>query len=319
MSSRATGILALFISLTLCYRSYAQGHSIHKDLISPGFALPDSLYEYSMTYLTVDNLIVLPFVINGNVTANLILDTGCQSLILFGKQYEKMFDIVPDFNVTFSGIGTGKPAVGSVTLDNTVTLGPVKREKVPIVIVSGKKFLHRHLQVDGLIGYDLFTRFEIEIHPLRQQIIFRTPHNRTLPPDYHHIPLNLDHHRPVVSASFTLPEKEETLDMLVDTGSSLSILLTTSDKKRLPSKAARKMLGMGLNGFIMGSNSIAKFVQLNDYTATNVPVSTTYSALHNHASVGMAFLKNYSIIINYLRGYIGLRPPEEEVVAEEIL
>jgi predicted aspartyl protease len=319
MSSKTAGILALFIALTLCYRTHAQGNSIKSVPISLGFTLADSLQEYSLTYFTIDNLIVLPFVINGNLSVNLILDTGCQSLILFGKQYEKMFDIIPNFSVTFSGIGAGKPAVGSVALDNIVTLGPVRREKVPIVIVPGKKLFRHHQRVDGLIGYDLFTRFEIEIHPVRQQITFRSATNRNLPPDYYHIPLKLDHHRPTISATFALPEQEETLDMLVDTGSSLSILLTTSDKKGLPSKVSRKILGMGLNGFIMGSNSVAKFLHLNDYTATNVQVALTYSPMHNYASVGMAFLKNYSIIINYLRGYIGLRPPEEEVVVEEIL
>jgi hypothetical protein len=319
MSARATGFLVLFIALMPCYRTHAQGNSIPVRHISLGFALPDSLCEYSLTYYTVDNLIVLPFVINGNIPANLILDTGCQSIILFGKQYEKMFDIVPDFSVTFSGIGTGEPAIGRVTLDHTVTLGPVKREKVPIVIVPGKKIFHRHLQVDGLIGYDLFTRFEIEIHPVRQQIIFRSAADRNLPPEYHHIPLRVDHHRPTIEATFKLPGQEETIDMLVDTGSSLAVLLTTSDKKRMPPKAARKILGMGLNGFIMGSNSVAQFLHLAEYTATNVPVATTYSPFHNYASVGMGFLKNYSVIINYVRGYIGLRPPEEEVVTKEIL
>ncbi|MDV3308442.1 MAG: aspartyl protease family protein [Cyclobacteriaceae bacterium] len=318
MTPRKAATFALFVALTI----YA-GKNAHSNNslfpLGPGFTLSDSVGEFSLTYFTVDNLIVLPFLINGNVRVNLILDTGCQTLILFGKRYEQMFDIVPDFRVTFSGMGNGKPAVGSVSLQNTVTLGPLEGEHIPIVIVPGKKVLRRHLQVDGLIGYDLFTRFEIELHPIRQEIIFRSAFNRTLPRDYHHIPLSLSHHRPTINATFALPDREVSAEMLVDTGSTLYVLLKSSDKEHLTSKTGKETLGMGINGIISGSRTIAQRLHLHEYTATDVPVAITYSPWHDYASVGMAFLKNYSVIINYVQGYIGLREPEEPIVAEEIL
>lgn len=315
--TKARGTLALFVALTLCHGTNARDYSLFPP--GPGFTLADSVSEFSLTYFTVDNLIVLPFTINGSVPVNLILDTGCQTLILFGKRFEKMFDMVPDFRVTFSGIGAGKPATGRVALGNTVTLGPVKGDHVPIVIVPGKRILRSHLQVDGLIGYDLFTRFEIEIHPMRQEIVFRPAFNRTLPCDYHHIPLSVAHYRPTIEATFTFPEHDMTSDMLVDTGSMLSVLVTSSDKQRAMAKARREVVGIGLNGALMGSRTIAKRLQLHDYIVTDVPVALTYSPLRNYASVGMAFLRNYSVIINYVQGYIGLRPPEVPVVADEIL
>jgi hypothetical protein len=311
-STKVAGTLALFVALTLYTGSNARGNYTFPP--GPGFTLTDSVGEFALTYFTVDNLIVLPFIINGNVPVNLILDTGCQTLVLFGRKYEKMLNIVPHFRVTFSGIGNGKPAIGSVALNNTVTLGPVKGDQIPIVIVPGKRILRRHLQVDGLIGYDLFTRFEIEIHPFRQELILRPAFHRTLPRDYHYIPLSVAHHRPTITATFALPEREVSSEMLVDTGSTLSVLVKSSDKDGFASNAEREVLGMGLNGVIVGSRTVSSRLEIHEYTANDVPVAITHSPGQDSTSVGMAFLKNYSVIINYVQGYIGLRLPEEPVV-----
>lgn len=314
MSARAVVTLALIIAPTLCSGTNPRTNPLFP--VGPGFTLSDSVSEFSLHYFTVDDLIVLPFMINGTIPVNLILDTGCQTLILFGRRFEKVFDLVPDFRVTFSGIGTGHPAVGSVALDNTITMGPILGDQVPIIVVPGKHIFRQHLRVDGLIGYDLFTRFEIEIHPSRQEIVFRPAFHRTLPSDYHHIPLRLARHRPTIAATFALPENDMVSEMLVDTGSSLSVLLTSSDKKHIGPKSKMTVLGRGINGKLMGSRTVARHLQLNAYTAADVPVALTYSPRHNYASIGMAFLKNYSVIINCVQGYLGLRQPEEPVVEE---
>src|SRR5690606_8013317 len=162
---------------------------------------------------------------------------GCQTLILFGRRFEKVFDLVPDFRVTFSGIGTGDPAVGSVALDNTITMGPILGDQLPIIVVPGKHIFRQHLRVDGLIGSDLFTRFEIEIHPSRHEIVFRPAFHRTLPSVYLHILLRLASDRPSIAATFGLPENNKVSEMLIDTGSSLYVLLASSDKKHIGPKS----------------------------------------------------------------------------------
>lgn len=317
ISARAARIIVLFFALMLSLGTKARNN--YSFPLGPGFSLPDSVGEFSLTYMTVDNLIVLPFVINDNVRVNLVLDTGCQTLILFGKRYEKVLSVLPDFTVEFSGMGLGKPALGRVSLKNEITMGPVKGEQIPIVIVPGKKVFGRHLQVDGLIGYDLFTRFEIEVHPFKQEIVFRPAFHRHLPCDYNYIPLNLTHHRPIISATFALPDGDMSSEMLVDTGSTLSILVKSSDKESRARKGSIEVLGMGINGIIQGSRTVAHHLQLYEYAVAEVPVAITYSPWHDYSSIGMGFLKNYSLIINFVEGYIGLRLPEEQVVPTEIL
>src|SRR5436190_8785141 len=102
-----------------------------------GFYLPDSLFEFTMRYKTVGGLIVLPVVINDSVRVNLILDTGCRNLLLFGKRFEHLFltEMKP---VQFSGLGSGRPLTGRLSLNNSVSIEAVTGKRIPIIVVPNK-------------------------------------------------------------------------------------------------------------------------------------------------------------------------------------
>src|SRR5687768_1026207 len=85
-----------------------------------GFFLPDSVTEMTLRYRTVKGLIILPVTINDSIEVNLILDTGCRNLILFGKKFKNMFKITTGKPIEFSGLGTGRPVSGRLSLGNKV-------------------------------------------------------------------------------------------------------------------------------------------------------------------------------------------------------
>ena len=69
----------------------------------------------SLWYRTVKGLFVLPVRINDSITVNLILDTGCRNLILFGKKLRKSFRLSNRKPVQFSGLGDGRPVTVGAT------------------------------------------------------------------------------------------------------------------------------------------------------------------------------------------------------------
>ena len=87
-----------------------------------GFYLPETICEATLTYRDESGLIVLPVTINNTIHVNLILDTGCRNLILFGKRFEKLFNVQPGRKVEFSGLGDGNPIAGTLALNNKVAL-----------------------------------------------------------------------------------------------------------------------------------------------------------------------------------------------------
>src|SRR5690242_10354637 len=85
-----------------------------------GFYIPDDIREVTFKYKTFKNLILLPVVINDTINVNLILDTGCRNLVLFGKRFQKLFECEAGKKVQFSGLGSGKPVYGALSLKNKV-------------------------------------------------------------------------------------------------------------------------------------------------------------------------------------------------------
>lgn len=261
-----------------------------------------------MIYRTMDNLILLPFKINDTVSVNLVLDTSCRTLILFGNNFKKFLPTVPGKTVEFSGMGSGKAVRGTVSLGNELRMGPVKGENIPIVIATQKGPFKGHMKIDGLIGYDIFTRFEVEVHPYRQEITFRSAFNRSLPAGYEHIPLSITDQKPMIASTIDFPTGTMASDVLIDTGSSLGLLLKSSDKVHRKPSADSAILGKGLNGIIRGATTSANSLMLHKYKIEGVPAGITYTPLHDYASIGMGVLKDYAIIINCVQSYLGLRP-----------
>ncbi|NJM25808.1 MAG: hypothetical protein HC859_10290 [Bacteroidia bacterium] len=124
-----------------------------------GFALPDSVTEFTLRYETIENLIILPVQINKDLKLNLILDTGCRNIVLFGRRFNKYFRFEPGKVVKFSGLGDGNPVEGSVALNNTVSIGAVLGERIPLVVVPSRNLFSSFTNIHGVIGYRYFLSF----------------------------------------------------------------------------------------------------------------------------------------------------------------
>ena len=101
-----------------------------------GFFLPDNVPEVTFKFRKFRNLIVLPVTINDTIHVNLVLDTGCRNLLLFGQGFEKLFKIEPRRKVEVSGLGEGQALYGKLSVNNKVSIHPVLGEKIPVVIVA---------------------------------------------------------------------------------------------------------------------------------------------------------------------------------------
>lgn len=278
--------------------------------ISPtaGFSIPDSLREVTFKYRSVRNLIVLPVTINDSIHVNLVLDTGCRNLVLFGKRFTRLFRQHPSKEIQFSGLGNGKPVVGGLSLGNKVSISAVLGEKIPVVVVPDQNVFQGYKQVDGVIGYDIFIKFEVELNIASQVITFRPANTAEISSDYEKIPIRVEDSRPIIGSTIFFPGKEgQACDLMLDTGSSLGLLLKTSDLKKYPTDGQLSVLGRGFNGELLGTEALAEKLMLVHYEIKKLPAGIVYSPWHNYASVGMEIMKEYSIVLNYCKAYVGFK------------
>ncbi|HTF17573.1 MAG TPA: aspartyl protease family protein [Chryseolinea sp.] len=305
MSNPKLPALFTLVILTACI------HTIASDLkgSSPvaGFFLPDSVSEVTFHYKRTNNLILLPVTINDSIHVNLILDTGCRNVVLFGRRFMKEFNIHPDKRVEFSGLGSGGSVAGRISLGNKVSIDAVLGERIPVVVVPNPNLFGAYLGVDGIIGYDIFIKFEIELHASQQLITFRPAQTATLSDDYNLIPIRVEDSRPIIKSTMSLLGREEALDIMIDTGSSLGLLLKNNEGYRLFSNGKTTILGRGLNGPIEGVNVRADGVKLHEFRLPRVSVGVVHSAWSGTSSIGMDVLSDYSLVLNYCKGYAGLK------------
>lgn len=268
-----------------------------------GFSLPDSVDEMTISYRSVDHLIVLPVVINDSISVNLILDTGCRNLVLFGKRFSALFPHKQDRPIQFSGLGTGQPVSGSVALNNKVSIGRVIGERIPIVVTSRRGVLASYSRVDGVIGYDIFLKFEIELNPRASTITFRPAMKSNPRSGYTSVPITIKDSRPMMASEIMLSADDRQLDLMIDTGSSLALVLQTTDIDDL-ADGEGKPVGIGFNGEITGHEMVAETLWINPgLVMTSLPVAVIESAWHNYASIGMRVLKDYIMVLNYCKAY----------------
>ena len=222
-----------------------------------GFFLPDNVSEVTFKFQNIRDLVVLPVTINDSIKVNLILDTGCRNLVLFGKKFQKLFQTQPDQHVQFSGLGTGSPIHGKLSLNTKVSIHAVIGEQIPVVIVPQQNLFSAYPNVHGVIGYDILIKFEIEIDPVRKFITFRPAASAELSSDFQKIPLSIHDSRPLIQSQVFFSANEGLLcALMLDTGSSLWLLMKTTDLKKFPA-GKNKVLGRGFNGNVMGIQAMA--------------------------------------------------------------
>ena len=275
-----------------------------------GFYLPDSIEQTTLKYRTIGNLIIIPVTINDTIHVNLILDTGTRNLVLFGKRFKKDFHFLPDKNVQFSGLGAGSPIFGQLSIKNKVDINSVVGSDIPVVVVPQKNIFASFMNVHGVIGYEIFLKFEVEINPDREEITFRSPLHKNLNPGFTRISMTVKDSRPVLDCQIFLKNGQRKIcDLMLDTGSVFGLLVKSTDDNWASGTEVQEF-GRGFNGNVDGTEVRTSKVQLNNFAFDVRSSKVIKSALHDYASVGMEILKHYTIILNYAKSYVEIKKIE---------
>jgi hypothetical protein len=272
-----------------------------------GFALEAPLTESVIRYKKYGNLIILSPRINDTLQVNLILDTGGRNIVLFGRRFLKCFPFYEPRPIRFSGLGEKKPISGQLALNNSVTLEGIIGNRMPVVVVPGRNIFAGIGTIDGVIGYDLLTRFELEINPAASTITFRCAAKSTPRKTLAVHSLNPDEMLPHISGNIQIAEGEKHLPLLVDTGSVLGLLYKSSE-----APVGEEVVGMGYCGLLFGERAKCDRLNVNGVElAADVEMTITRHRRTDCLSIGMDFLKDYVFVINKVQGYFQLsRSPE---------
>jgi len=286
-----------------------------------GFVMPNGLKKVSIPFELHDNLIVIKVLLNRALPLSFILDTGVRTTVLTEKTFMDLLNLSYSRKIVIPGVGGEKLVDAYVANDVTITVGNIEgRGHALLVLEEDLLQLKNYLGVNvhGIIGYELFSRFIVKINYGSRQITFYDPDKYKKKMSYSRLPLQVEDTKPYITASVVQPNGS-TLDgkFMIDTGASHSILLDQSSDSSIVinDRHIFTNLGRGLGGNIFGNVGRVAELSISKYDFKDVIAihlekehyDVDLSANYRNGSLGGGILSRFVVMLDYIHGYLYLK------------
>lgn len=265
-----------------------------------------------MPFELVNNLVIIPLEING-LTLTFLLDTGVDSTILFSLGSQDTLDLKNTESILLRGMGEGEPIKALRSSGNEVKFGEAVNKNLNLYLVFDHPLdlsNRMGVPIHGIIGYDLFRDFVVEVDYIRKRLNLYSPAN--YPPqkcrNCDELDLIFHKNKPYVNIHGKIEDKILPLSLLVDSGSGDAIwLFENNEGIKLPEKFFRDFLGYGITGSVYGSRTRIDGINFGNYelplVTASFPDSLYYKGIESYrarnGSVGSQVLSRFLLIIDY--------------------
>ncbi|UXP33690.1 aspartyl protease family protein [Reichenbachiella agarivorans] len=297
--------------------SYRHGMAQHV-----GFDLPDKLQRVRIDFELHNNLIVIPVVLNKTLKANFILDTGVQYPIITEKALADMLGLTYSRRIIIQGPGEKDSITALINTDIHLQLpGGVESGMNQSLLVLENDYLNLRetmgVDVYGIIGYDIFSRFIVEINYDEKYLVVHE-HKRYKPKRrYKKLDMRVYNTKPYVSLMVENKRGDKNkLSLMIDTGASHSLLIDSPDDRSvLPTTNIMSVIGRGLGGDIEGHLGRVKNVKIGKYEFENPIVSFPQEGDYGSAvmrgsrngTMGSEFLSRFNVVFDYFSGTLYIK------------
>jgi len=273
-----------------------------------GYQFIEGFSHTTIPFQKYQDLIVIQVQMNDSIKLNLILDTGTRSMLLYGKKFRKLQNLRRDKRVKVTGWGSSRSLDANLSYPNTINLGEIRGDLVGIAVVDNGRMLADAPTIDGIIGYELFVRFAVEINYKTRTIHLydHLPNGHT--DGFTVLPLEVNYARPQIVSQITMMNnKTVTLKLLIDTGSSLGLTVFSANRDGFFASETLSPIGRGLTGIVHGYELFVKEFMLGDLEVKGVPTHLVDVTSHPDqqftfsGSLGASFLRNHVVIFDYPR------------------
>lgn len=280
-----------------------------------GFSLADGKKKVQIPIEIYNNLIVIPVVLNGALPLKFILDTGVRTAILTEKTYTDILNLAYSRKYTISGPG-GDQVIDAYITNNVSLELPGVTGRGHALLVLGQDYLELRnylgTDVHGILGYELFSRFIIEVEYEKKVLTLSAPTHFRKKGKFQSIPIKIEDTKPYITTPVVLADGTQlTAKLLVDSGASHGLMLEpTSDPRiRVPDSTVSSVIGRGLGGEITGKIGRIRSLRLGTYEVENAianfPDPNSYfdslklGATKRNGAIGGEVLSRFTVIFNF--------------------
>jgi len=261
-----------------------------------------------------NNLIIIPLEIN-DVTLSFILDTGVNKPILFNLSESDSIDLKNTKTFYLHGLGAEGKIKALRSSHNKMKFGDAVglNQDLYVIFDESISFTPRlGVIIHGIIGYDIFKDFVVEINYSSKYIRllkrdgFKPPTSKK----WQTIPLIIHKNKPYLDAKVSVSGSQELVKLLIDLGSSDALWLFDNKEKGLTPNLDLNFhdyLGKGLSGPVYGKRSKVEDFILSDFSLKSVNVAfpdslsidMTKIYKGRNGSVGGDVLKRFNLFFDY--------------------
>ena len=286
----------------------------HWFLVAQGEFFLKNDVSKKISFEFASNLIIVPIEING-VTLSFVLDTGVSKPILFNLTEQDSLDLKNTKTFYLQGLGGDGKLKALKSSSNNIKFGDAIGLNKDLYVVFDEtiNFTPRlGVLVHGIIGYDVFKDFVVEINYSSKYIRLHKP-NAFKPKTSKRwvtVPIDVYKKKPYIDAVVTISNNQKSVKLLIDTGSSDALwLFEDSEKGLVPNKDLffRDYLGKGLSGSVYGKRSRVGAFSLSTFILDDVNVaypdtlSVDLARIYKerNGSLGGDILKRFNVFFDY--------------------
>ncbi len=280
------------------------------------------------------NFVEIPFVLNSNhihipvgiaqtgkrllggaKSLNFILDSGAPIPIL-DTQAAKDLGLKTLGKFEGRGVGEATQEVNLVTL-SSIRFGDLIIDSVSAATI-GLKPLSKYegMPVEGILGYDIFSRFVVKVDYENQKLTLYEPSSFEYEGKGEIFPVTLENNLPRIKAKI---DGQYQGNFLIDTGarSSLSLHTPFVQKHDLLTKTGKKIdvfSGIGIGGKAMGKVTRVKSIQIGSFkipapvTSLSASEKGALASERTDGLIGGGILKRFTVIFDYPNKRMILEP-----------
>lgn len=286
------------------------------------FVLPEGQESQRLKFQLINNLIVIPLEVNG-AKLSFILDSGVSKPILFNLSAQDSIALNDVSEINIRGLGEGEPMQALKSDGNHFRIKNMVNEEQELYVVIDRNMNFSPMlgiPIHGIIGYDLFKDFVVDINYSNRTLQFYNPQSYTPKTSNRSktFPLTVINNKPYLDGNVLIDGEDQVpVRLLVDTGSSDAVWLFPDPDIGLevPDKHYDDFLGKGLNGNIFGKRTKVNRIRIGEFSFDEAkaafPDMRSFSALNElgnrNGSIGGEILRRFNIVFDYPGNSITLR------------
>ena len=276
--------------------------------------------KQSIPFKCIKNLIVIPLFVNGKGPYDFVLDTGVGPLITTEPAIIDSLNFSTMRKIKLSGLGV-ENVDAYVSQNVSAQLGGAKIKYIPTAVLKEDLFNlsgHLGIKIFGLIGFDFFNSFVVDIRYSSNHLIFYDL-KRKVKYRGSKVPILIERNKPYIAAEVEIDDTTKVRTrLLIDTGASHALSMEMLDGGAFPAPVhkIKASLGMSLSGQIKGYVGRIRKFNLGGYVFNDVvagfpdfeSISSKIDLTKRNGNLGGEILRKFDVQFNYPEGFLYLKP-----------